>query len=540
MPTPMSLHEDVVAHATKLNHRLNGRKHSQSYQSRTPASATLPHPPTPLSGVPSTPSTTGPPAKRQKMLLSEQDIPRFEAAAINATAPPLFLDPVDSLQDSQRVLERLSDPLHSEGYPPPKTRKRTSAELAADEAHATEEQRFMLIMDERLAPTGPANTGGKSGSSDGEAGAASFEPRFERFKILEKIKATHRERSQRMREAQSEQQAQQQVVQAAKARQERHDQEFKRQAHEQKIAENGKREQEMRKLQAAQHATNLAALHQQHHLAASQQAQLSQASSPNGMVPTGAPNSIPISQAHHASPIVRNTTPHSNSSPVVGTPMLGHSGLGVTMNRNTSSQGNASSPARPSSALQQGHPGGGVAMVHQRSQQGPSRRGTPQMSISTPSVQHGTPVMGQATPTPRMGHASPPGSMVQTPTMNQNPIAKHLVGQQLTPQQQSQYLLHQQQQRAYIQHQQQQHQQHQHQQPHHHQQQHHHHHHQHPPHQQQSTNSTNSRYKIRTTSRCLPIAIKCQPQRSNNSPLTTSSASTKCINSSFATSSTSK
>ncbi|MCJ1467902.1 Transcription factor spt20, partial [Pseudocyphellaria aurata] len=513
--TPLSLNEEVLIYANTPDPRPNSRKQSQSSLSRTPASATLPQPPTPLSAMPPTPSTAGPLAKRQKMLIGEKDIADFESKAIASTAAPLFLEPATSFEHAQTILERLSDPLHQGDPPPPKARKRTVAELAADEALAASEQRFMLIMDERLAPSISA-TAGKSASSDTEAGAL-FEPRFERFKTLEAIKANHRERAQR----ESEQKAAQHTQQAAnKAKQERLEQEAQRQAQDQKQVESTRREQEHRKMlalqqqqaqhaqQQVQHAQQQAqhqaqqqaqqsqpqqppqqAQHQrqqtpqqqpprppsqpqlkhpqhQHQHSSANQNQPSHSNSTNGVLSNLPQSMVPASQAHQ-SPIVRDGTPHSHSSPPVGTSMGSHPNQSVAMALSSSNQGNASSPPRPSSAVQHGHPGGGVPMVHQRSQQPPSRRGTPQVGIGTPNLQQVTPV-NQATPTSRMGHASPPNTIAHTPGMGQNPIAtQHLAGtmaqmaHQRTLQMQNQYL--QNQQRAFIQ-QQQQHQQQQHQQ----------------------------------------------------------------------------
>ena len=436
-PTPMSLEEEVLIFANTPDPRANNRKSSQHNSvSRTPSSATMPHPPTPLSAVPPTPSTSGPPAKKQKMLVSEKDIRSFEAKAIQATAPPLYLEPVESLQDAQRILQSLTDPLHRGDYPAPKTRKRTVAELAADEALAAQEQRFMLTMDERLSLSASGAAGGKSKTADGEAGTASFEPRFERFKTLEAIKVAHAERAEREKEAKQQMQAQQA---AAKAKHEQQEKEA-RQLQEKKLADHAAREIQLRECarrQAAQNQANAAANLQN---AQAQEARQNQHANPpvsSGMLPNGQPHMVPTSQPHHSSPIVRNMTPHSNSSPSIGNAMVSHPGS-VPMNVTASGQGNTSSPARPPSALQHGHPVGGAAMVHQRSQQPISRRGTPQMT-GTPSMQHVTPVMNHVTPTSRMGHASPPNAMAQTPALAQNTMAaQHLVGAgpQLTPEQQ--------------------------------------------------------------------------------------------------------
>ena len=93
------------------------------------------------------------------------------------------------------------DPRHQQSLPAPKTKKRTVAELAADEAIAAQEQAFMLIMDERHNVSGPA---AKAGTTDGEAGTATFEPRFETWQAIKKIRAEHKERAEREAEAKAQ------------------------------------------------------------------------------------------------------------------------------------------------------------------------------------------------------------------------------------------------------------------------------------------------------------------------------------------------
>ncbi|KAL9117264.1 MAG: hypothetical protein Q9187_006204, partial [Circinaria calcarea] len=421
-PTPMSLQEEIIAYANTPDNRSNNRKQSQ-VNGRTPASATFPQPATPLSAVPPTPSASGPPAKKQKMMISGKDIPAFEAKLIAASASPLYLEPVDSLQEAQIVLQALQDPLFQNKPPAPKTRKRTVAELAADEALAAEEQRFMLIMDERLVPSANA-AACNTAAADGESGAASFEPRFERFKALEEIKLNHLEKARRDQEMKVLQQ------QASKAKQEQQEQQA-RQLNEQKLREAQQQQELARRYQTQK--IQLQAL-QQHQMAASQNPHAHPPTS-NGMMN----NNTQQVQAHHSSPVPRNLTPHnnSNSSPLVGGVMVSHSGHSMPMTATTSNQG-AGSPSRPGSALQHAHPGVAAAMVNQRGQQPPSRNGTPQMPNGTPRLQQPTPVPRHNTPTPRMSQASPVSSaMVSTPVMGAAMMAiPHMTSQHLTPQQQ--------------------------------------------------------------------------------------------------------
>ena len=429
-PTPLSLQEEVLVYASTPEYRSNNRKQSQNV-GRTPTSSTLPQPPTPLSAVPPTPSFPVPPAKRQKMMVSGNDIPVFEGKIIAAMAAPLYLDPVSSLQDTQKVLQTLQDPLFQNKPPAPKTRKKTVAELAADEALAAEEQCFMLIMDERLVPSTNFVAGNTAGV-DGESGAASFEPRFERFKALEEIKLNHHEKARREQEAKTMQQA------LVKSKQQEQQDREARQIHEAKLRTAP--QEHMRLLQMNQ-------LKRERDL--QQQQQMAVASNQHSHPPTSndmmnSAQQLAVSQAHHSSPVVRNLTPHNNnnnnSSPLVGSTMVGHPGQSLPMSMSTSSQG-AGSPPRPGSALQHAHSAVTSGMAHQRNQQQPSsRNGTPQIPNGTPRLpQANTPGTRHVTPTPRMSHASPANSAIvsSTPVPSHSMMATpHMNGQQLTPQQQ--------------------------------------------------------------------------------------------------------
>ncbi|KAL8629084.1 hypothetical protein Q9189_005234 [Teloschistes chrysophthalmus] len=419
LPTPQSVEEEVFVWANTPDPRASkGKQPNSGAANRTPASATMPHPPTPLSAVPSTP-ISGPPLKKQKMMLGESDIRIFESKITASMSGPLFLNPVNSLQEASKLMQCLTDSHHKGRLPPPKTRKRTVAELEADEAQAAAEEKFMLIMDERLGPSG---SGAKAGAGDGEAGAAAFEPRFERFKHIEQLKIQAREKEQQDREQKAISQAHQQA--ANKIKQDQVEQHKLMQ--ERKNAEMAARERQMQAYQTQNQKATLAAMQANQNLHG-------HGPTPNGMMPNQQ-HMPPNSQTQHSSPISRHMTPHSNprSSPLVGS--LPHS---VPMNLTSSGQGVTSSPARPPSAAQHTHPAGGVPMVANRSQQRPpSRMGTPSMSGGTPRMQHGTPVIKQATPTPRMNHGSPPNGLGHgTPMLNANMAAQHLHGQQLSPEQ---------------------------------------------------------------------------------------------------------
>lgn len=349
------------------------------------------------------------PAKRQKMLVEPQDLLECESKLTRALAPPLFLDPVDGPDAAQDLLKFLESPLHRDAPPSPKRRKRTIAELAADEALAAEEERFMLIMDERLEPTSSNGAGGTKSSVDDTGGGAPFEPRFSRFKTLENIRMQHEEKAKREHEIKVKQEM-------AK----RHQQEMERE-----------RRRALEQRQAEEHAREEARRQQ----LAAQQAQVQLAQQNRVMAQANG-----INQGQRSSPVVRNQTPLNASSPMPGNTMV--SQAGVPMSITSSAQG-AGSPPRPPSALQHpnmmSHP-----MAASRSQQGPSQHGTPQMTQGTPAMSHATPIMRNVTPTQRMSHGSPNNSTIsQTPVMNQGMMATPQMGgggMGLTPQQQQMLL----------------------------------------------------------------------------------------------------
>ena len=422
-PTPLSLQEEVFIQANKPDLR-NNRKQSVQVP-RTPASATVP--PTPLSAVPPTPSTNGPPNKKQKMMISGLEIHEFESRAITTTAPPLFLDPVDNIEDAHAVLGNLTDPRHQQSHPAPKTRKRTVAELAADEAIAAQEQAFMLIMDERHSISGSTT---KAGTTDGEAGTATFEPRFETWQAIKNIKAEHKERAEREAEAKALRESQAALQKARmdqQAREHREDAIRRGKEAEHQQALEIQRQSQQNHIKEKQ-LRDAATAHRMQDRESQRQALVNS----QNRLSHGHPMPHGVSQTQHSSPVVRNMTPNMNSSPLAGN---------VPMNLTSSGQGNAGSPARPPSAMQHGHPGpGGVAMGHQRSRQAPSRTSTPLMN-GTPGMPHATPVVGHATP--RMNQGSPP--MAANPVMNGMPNQGINGYTQFTPQQMNEIVARQQQ-----------------------------------------------------------------------------------------------
>ncbi|KMU82255.1 hypothetical protein CIHG_00041 [Coccidioides immitis H538.4] len=359
-PTPQSLQAELTILSMTPDPRALPRRQSQAYQaSRTPASATLPSPSTPLTAAQSQSTDRGPPAKRQKMMVEPHEMLDFEAKMIKATAPPLYLDPVDSFHASQKLLKSLESPLHRNRPPSPKTRRRTIAELAADEALAAEEERYMLIMDERLEPITAAAASGNKSAVDEECGAAPFEPRFSRFKTLENIRAQYEEKAKRDHERK---------LQQDRMKREQQEAERERRRPEIRQLEEQARE-ERRKQLAAQHAQPP----NQAQLMAAQQSRRPPSrgtvTAVPGTQPPPPPHVVSASQGPQSSPVVRNITPHA-SSPLAGHVMVPNMNQGITMGMSSSAEA-AGSPLAAAVSMQPGHPNVmSHAMVASRSQQG--------------------------------------------------------------------------------------------------------------------------------------------------------------------------
>lgn len=431
-PTPRSHQAEVTLLALKPDLRARKPSAPQANGRAGAGSASL---------VPPTPTENK--FKRPKLIKNEEELAQVEANMIKITAPSLFLDPVGSFAEAQALLAQLQDPLHTALPPKSKTRKRTVAELEADEAFKAEEERFLLIMDE--SRSGPA---GNKVVVDSQTGGAAFEPDFSRFKTLDNIKHQQEEKA-KLEHEKKILEKQQQQEQADRERALLQQQQAKQAA--QKAEEERQREEQMKR---------------QRELAAARQAQISAAQqNQKAPVVTAGPTSQfmiqQMSQASHSSPVVRTLTPH------VSSPMI-NNGAGpqaIPMSIGNSAQGQGSPHPRPASSLQHGPPGMlAHPMAPSRSQQGPSRNGTPQMQHGTPSMVQATPVIRNATPAQRMPNGSPNApSMTQTPIMNHNvmstPQMNH-VGippqQQPLLQQQQQRLLQQQQQQRQQQQQQQQ------------------------------------------------------------------------------------
>jgi transcription factor SPT20 len=434
-PTPLSNHVDLSIKAAESIAMPGGRRDSRTEAG--PLSATVPL--TPMTAIPPTPQASmAPPAKRLKKTkagLDSSNIYSAESQIALATCAPLILEPVNNAAESAALLKQLEHPMHSAKPPSPKSRKRTVAEMAADEAFAAEQERYMLIMDERLSSNATNAQGGANpASGDGQAGG--FEARFERFKTLENIKTQHEQikREEKLRAAELERKANQERereklrLDALKKDESQNQDKIRNGLAQQQAAANQARSLEMSRRQqmvAQAHAQG------QQGMPAQMQNQHSHPQANN--IITNGVHAQPqrfhqqqVTQAQASSPIVRNGTPQSHSSPNVN-------GMGnAPMQHTTSSMGG--SPPRPGSVVHQNHPQmvapGSHVMTAQRSQQ--SHAGTPRMPSSTPVMQQ-TPLNRPMNQTPRMSQGSPvqgqmgPSNMPTMPTMN---------GQMITPQQQ--------------------------------------------------------------------------------------------------------
>ena len=409
-PTAEALEEDIsILARTPLAEARTTQRILQA-KSRDGLTPTLPHPPTPLASVPSTPITAKSMHKKPKMVLDENSVHEFEAEVLLRTNPVLYLEPARDAYESDAIIAALTHPLHSGPAPMAKTRKRTIAEVAADQAQAAEEERFMLSFDERHQST-------NAGSSEGQTAGTSLEQPFKRFKTLETIKSRHTELEREKKEA-----AQREAI----LKRQQNDAESERRKHEEQQArlmqlQTQKQIMDRQKLAQAQAQAQAAAAQVQ--AAQAQAAQMPPQHTPvtshaQQMMTTQAQHQMQMSQAPAMSPVVRQGTPQSASSPMIRGGDNSAMGLtSVPMGATASNQG-AGSPARPASAISH-HPGGAAVMARQMSHQNQqigSAHGTPQMA--------NTPHMGAAvpnrmmTPVPRAQQGSPvPGAMQATPMM---------------------------------------------------------------------------------------------------------------------------
>lgn len=348
--TSLSLNVEMTLFAT-MNERSSKR---QAPNGSKDVSTT--QPPTPHSTVPPTPTGSKTlPIKKQKTLLEEKDFSNFESHILQMTEMPLFLEPTYNFEESQQLLHRLEHPLHCAEPPAPRTRKRTTAELAADEAQVARDERFMLVMDEKIRPAA-ATASGSSASAESQK-PGSFEPNFARFKVLENIRMEHGERKR----------------EEAQAKLERDRLELARK-HER--MEQMKMEQQARQLMQQRQLAMSAGAMQQRGIPMPAPPQQNTIPNPQQQALLQAAQA---QQAQHGSPVVRQQTP-MHPSPVVSNGMMPNLAMsGIPMSITGSNQGIAGSPPHPpSSAQPQPNPMVHSTMARQMSQQtNQSRLGTP-------------------------------------------------------------------------------------------------------------------------------------------------------------------
>ncbi|KAF7196892.1 hypothetical protein HII31_01810 [Pseudocercospora fuligena] len=397
-PTELSMHYDmmILARTPASDLTRSKKKGADGAQPPTPSLAV---PPTPIGGA----------VKGDgKMCLEEKDFYQWQADVLVETERSLMLGPVDAPETAHKVLDALAHPLHQDMPPSSKTRKRTTAEMAADDEKAAEAERRMLIMDERIKPS--SGPGAAASENAGTAAALGFG----RFKTIQMVREKHEEQERQKKEEEAQialQRRQQEEQAAAQAAQARAQEAKQRQimAQRQNMA---RQQQEQQRIQAAQLQAQQAALMAQNHAHPQQ----------NNMMMNQQNNFQHPASMAQSSPVVRQQTPSMMNS----SPMLAQGGFPMAA---TTSQG-AGSPQRPASATIQ-NPNVANAMARQVSQQQhPSRNATPQMPQATPHMQNAGPNR-QVSQTLRMPQASPaPGTPAATMAM-----ATPQVGNGMTPEQ---------------------------------------------------------------------------------------------------------
>ena len=385
-------------------------------------------PPTPMTAVPSTPTfPNGPSPKRQKMILDDSNVHEFEAELLNATCPPLYLEPTKSFGHSLALMDAITHPNNKNPAPPRKTRKRTTAELAADEAEAQGLQRFMLAGDEYQGVMMAAATG----NDDNAVRAAANSQTFARFKTIANIRANHEETERRKKEEDAR------VAQAKRQAQMEAEVQRKRDLETRQQAELAERQQQALR-QQAQHQAQLQQQSQLQQNQIQQNEALRAAAAAQHQLSTAAASQVantPQSATQSQfSPTIRQQTPMAASaaSPRVGGP-VSHPMGGTPMVPTASNQA-INSPARPPSAVSH-HQNQMARSVSQ--QQNPSRTGTPHVVQGTPVMNASMPNRNM-TPTPsRINQGSPPITMQgQTPMMGHQTSQP---GQNMTPEMMQQF-----------------------------------------------------------------------------------------------------
>jgi len=413
-PTEQTKHAEIMILArTPISELRNKKKPGDSATSDGTAQASAPLTPGGSAGA------------SEKMVMTQDELYSFQADALVTTEPPLYLEPARDADETHAVIKMLENPLHSGKPPSPRERKRTTAEVAADDAQAAEAERRMLIMDERIKPSARAANG--AATSDNQSAAASLG--FSRFKTIEMVRQNHEKAEREKKEEEARLAVEKRQFEEQAATQQKLLQQKQR---ESMIYQKQQQAQQQRQM-AAQQQADMLRQQQMQAQQAQQQAQQQQQQA-NMMQNHGHPGQNNMMQNQQAnfqhpqiagvqgSPIPRqqSQTPMMQSSPMVqqgGFPM-------VPQASNTG----AGSPARPASATRQ-HPG--VAMARNASQQAPgSRNHTPQM-VNTPSMAQAMPGR-QLSQTPRLQPGSPDVGMSQTPNGMMMQGGGHM-NQNLTP-----------------------------------------------------------------------------------------------------------
>lgn len=415
-PTSLSQYREMTILATTAVPDSRSNKRQSIGQAKDAAN---PYPTPPNSGS----ASKGTTAKRQRMMLEEKDYHAFEAGLLLASETPLELTPADNFEHAQVIIASLSHPLHDNKPSTSKGRKRTIAEMAADEAQASEDERIALILDERIKATLKGSNVGGMNATDNVMN--DFEPNFSTFKLLEDIRRRHEaDAKEAIRKKEEE-------AQALSAR--RQQQEAMEKAKRKELEDRTQREAHAREMIAqrqAQQAAQMRVGHPQmgnnmaqnlHHSLLQQQA----------------------SQGGQTSPHMQNLTPVP-SSPMMNNMMGNLPGTSLPMGISLSNQGQGS-PTRPASAMrgQSMMPGGPRQMSQAPSQSGQSSTGTPHMTSKA------TPLINQVSPhrhvslQPRMSVPPSVPNVQGTPMMGIQGTPQ-MASQNLTPQQQQQqqqYLL---------------------------------------------------------------------------------------------------
>jgi transcription factor SPT20 len=411
-PTPQSHHADMVLLANTPVPDPVRRNHVTGRAGGNPA--------TPLTAVPPTSTlATGRSPKRQKMMVDENNLYEVEAAIYDAQCPKLYLEPTKNFAESLALMEAITHPNNKNPPPERKTRKRTTAELAADEAEAADMQRYMLAGDEGQAGKTAAATGGDDGQHAVRADAN--QQTFSRFKALSTIKTNHEDAERRKKEEEAR------ALHAKRQAQAEADVQKQRRETENRAAEQNAAMQQQQQQQQQRQELMLRQQQQNQQQALHQASQAQQMANAAAHAHAQTPHSA--TQAQFASPVVRQMTPMiAAPSPL----MAGHAShpMGSTpMAATSSNHGAGSPPARPPSSISQ-HP---MARSASQQQNPMSRTGTPHISQGTPVMNTAMPARNvSSTPTPRMNQGSPNAAMQgSTPIMMQTPQGNAMTPEQM-------------------------------------------------------------------------------------------------------------